>query len=507
LANWCLNPKEVNTMQRSISVLIITTICIVTDSVAQPHPINIGNRVELFVDRHLIDSMDGTELRLHEPRGMESVVQFDKPWEGRYSGYSTVLKDGFTYRMYYRGLPTAGKDGSNTETTCYAESADGIRWTKPELGLFEWEGSKANNIILAGHAPLSHNFSPFLDTNPACPPEERLKAVAGTEKSGLIAFVSGDGVRWKKIQEEPVFTEGVFDSQNVAFWSELEQRYVCYFRVWSDGGYKGFRSVAKTTSKDFIHWTKPVEMTYGDTPREHLYTNQTHPYYRNPHVYIAIAARFMPGRRVVSAEIFQEIGGEASYSGDSSDTVLMTSRGGTAYDRTFMEGFVRPGLGMNNWTSRTNYPALGVVHIDNERMSFYVNRNYGQTSAYLQRMEMRVDGFSSVHAPYQGGTMTTKPFRFDGNKLHLNYATSAAGSIWVELQQENGRPIPGFGLDDCDEILGDQIARVVTWDGKSDVSGLNRAVIRMRVRMKDVDLYSIRFSQPSLTRNRVNVRK
>jgi hypothetical protein len=480
-------------MLKFIVMLLLGMLSSVFEVSAQPSPIDTGNRVELFVDHHLIESMDGTELRLHEPRGMESVVQFDKPWEGRYSGYTTVLKDGDTYRMYYRGLPTAGKDGSNTETTCYAESADGIHWTKPELGLFEWEGSKANNIILSGHAPLSHNFSPFLDTNPDCPPEERLKAVAGTEKSGLVAFVSGDGVRWKKIQEEPVFTEGVFDSQNVAFWSELEQRYVCFFRVWSDGGYKGYRSVAKTTSKDFINWTNPTEMTYGGTPREHLYTNQTHPYYRNPHVYIAIAARFMPGRRVVSAEAFQKIGGEASYSGDSSDTVLMTSRGGTNYDRTFMEGFVRPGLGLNNWTSRTNYPALGVVPINDETMSFYVNRNYGQNSAYLQRMTLRIDGFSSLHAPYQGGTMTTKPFRFNGDQLIINYATSAAGSIWVELQDQDGTPLEGYTLKDCNEILGDQIQRTVTWSEKLDVSPLQGKVVRMRVRIKDADLYSLRF--------------
>ena len=465
-------------------------------SIAQSPAVDIGNRAEIFVDHHVIESLSGVELRLHEPRGAESVVAFDKPWEGRYSGYTTVLKDGDTYRMYYRGLPKAGKDGSDTETTCYAESTDGVRWTKPELGLFEWEGSKANNIILANHAPLSHNFSPFLDTNPDCPPDERLKAVAGTEKSGLVAFVSGDGVRWRKIQDKPVFTEGVFDSQNVAFWSELEQRYVCYFRVWSEGGYRGYRSVAKTTSKDFIHWEKPTEMSYGDTPQEHLYTNQTHPYFRNLHLYIAIAARFMPGRRVVTPEQFEQIGGESKYSGDSSDTVLMTSRGGTAYDRTFMEGFVRPGLGMNNWTSRTNYPALGVVPIDDTTMSFYVNRNYGQTSAYLQRMEMRIDGFSSLHASYDGGETTTKPITFEGSQLDLNIATSAAGSIWVELIDASGAAIPGFAMDDCDEILGDQIARTVTWKGSADLSKWSGQPIRLRFRMKDADLFSFRFTDP-----------
>jgi hypothetical protein len=81
--------------------------------------------------------------------------------------------------------------------------------------------------------------------------------MGGTAKSGLVAYVSPDGINWKRLKENAVFNRGAFDSQNVAFWSETEDQYVCYFRTWTGGGYKGFRSVSRTTSQDFINWTYP----------------------------------------------------------------------------------------------------------------------------------------------------------------------------------------------------------------------------------------------------------
>ncbi len=250
-------------------------------SAKEPEYVDISSRRELFVDRYLIADLDGARLRLHQPRDEGPVLKFDKPWEGPFCGYVTVIKDRDKYRFYYRGLPKAGRDGSSSETTCYAESTDGIHIVKPRLNLFAVNGSKANNVILADAVPVHHNFSPFLDARPGAPQDQCFKALGGTQKSGLIAYVSADGIRWRKLQEEPVFTRGLFDSQNVAFWSEAEQRYLCYFRSWTGTGFAGFRSVSRTTSKDFLHWTDPVEMSFGDTPREHIYTTQIERFWRD----------------------------------------------------------------------------------------------------------------------------------------------------------------------------------------------------------------------------------
>ncbi len=375
-------------------------------------PINLGSRRELFVDHFLIEKMVDADLKLHHPQPADSAIVFDYPWEGAFAGYATVIKDGDIYRMYYRGLPVAGADGSDVEVTCCAVSVDGIHWKKPELNIHSWNGSKRNNIVLMGETPASHNFAPFLDRNPATPEDQRYKALGGIETSGLIAFVSADGLHWRRMQEEPVFRKGLFDSQNVAFWSESEQQYVCYFRTWTGEGYGGFRTVSRTTSPDFIHWTDPQVIDFGDRPQEHLYTNQTTPYFRAPHLYIGLAARFMPGRRVITSADADRIGVVKRYSNDCSDTVLITSRGENVCDRTFMESFIRPGPGQENWVSRSNYAARGIVPTGDHELSMYMSRNYGQPTAYLQRYTLRTDGFASVNAGYGGGEMQTRLIQF-----------------------------------------------------------------------------------------------
>ncbi len=454
---------------------------------------NIYSQRELFLDYFLIEKMIDTQLILHQPRDEGIVLKFDNPWEGPFCGYCTVIFDGEKYRLYYRGLPEAGQDGSTNETTCYAESKDGIHWIKPALDLFEVNGNSKNNVILADASPVTHNFSPFLDKNPKANPDQKYKALGGTEKSGLIAYVSADGIHWQKLQDAPVFKKGKFDSQNVSFWSESENCYLCYFRSWSGVGYHGYRTVSRTTSSDFLNWSEPENMTFGDRPLEHLYTNQTHPYFRAPHIYMAIAARFMPNRKVVSDEQAKQLYVNPNYYNDCSDAVLMTSRGGSIYDRTFMESFIRPGIGLQNWVSRSNYPALNVVQTSPTEMSIYVNQAYAQPTAHLRRYSLRLDGFASVHADYSGGEMITKPFNFTGNQLLVNFATSAAGEIRIEVHDKAGNPIADYSAADCFPLIGNEIERAVAWCKGTDVSELSGKIVRLRFVMKDADLFSMKF--------------
>lgn len=478
-------------LAKTLSALLLLLCCLTSVSAGDPPAaIDLGSRRELFVDRHLIGALDGATLELNRPRDMGSVLKFDNPWEGAFCGYCTVIKDGDHFKAYYRGLPKAGSDGSSNEVTCYAESVDGIHWEKPNLGIFKVHGTKDNNVILADYAPLTHNFCPMLDTRPDVPKSERFKALGGTRRSGLVPLVSPDGIHWKKLREEPVITEGAFDSQNVPLWSAHEGCYVCYFRVFVDG----IRRISRTTSADFLNWSKPELMEYDSGLIEHLYTNQTSPYFRAPHIYIGIAARFFPGRRVLTPDQAKEVGVDPGYFNDCSDAVLITTRGGNEYSRTFPEGFVRPGIGLQNWVSRTNYPALNVVQTGEATMSFYVNQNYGQPTAHMRRYEIRLDGFASVRGSYAGGEMTTKLLTFQGDRLELNFATSAAGGIRVEIQDADGKAIPGFSLADTNEIIGNEVSRVATWKSGNDVSSLAGKPVRLRFVLKDADLYAMKFS-------------
>ena len=467
-------------------------------------PLDIGSRRELFVDRYLLDRLDNVSLKLHEPRDEGEVLRYDQPWEGPFCAYNTVIHDGDIFRLYYRGKLVNARDGVG-EVTCYAASKDGVHWVKPKLGLCEAAGSRENNIVLVT-AGVTHNFSPFLDARPGVPPAERFKALGGLQDkknpgSGLHAYVSADGLHWKPFHDDPVITRGAFDSQNVAFWSATEQQYGCYVRIFSAGpvtaaGKKppSLRTVARVTSADFIHWSEPEPMRFEPAQEVHLYTTQTHPYFRAPHLYIATAARFMPGRQALTEAEAQQIKVSPEYYKDVSDAVFLTSRDGRTFQQTFREALIRPGLRPNAWVSRTGYPALNVVQTGPEEMSLYVNQDYTQPTAHLRRYSLRLDGFASVNAPYEGGTCVTRPLRFAGRQLLLNFATSAAGSIRVEVQDADGKPLPGYGAADCVELLGNRLEGVVSWKSGRDLGALANQPVRLRFVMKDADVFAVRFA-------------
>ena len=434
--------------------------------------LDIGSRLELFVDDWLIDRMKNVTLRLAQPTPREAVLRFDRPWEGPGSAYVTVMKDGDRYRMYYRGSDPA--PDKVRQVACYAESRDGIRWVRPKLGLYKIDGSAENNVIWTGHG--NHNFTPFRDANPAAKPSQAYKAVAG---GPLVALASADGIHWRRMQAEPVITRGAFDSQNLAFWDARIKRYVCYLR----DGRRRVRAIRRCTSKDFITWTKPVWLDFGKTPDEHLYTNAITPYFRAPHIYMGFPKRFLPLRKAVA---------EHPYRG-ASDGVFMTSRDGTHRDRRFMEAFIRPNLDRNNWTQRSNMTAWGVVPTGPQEISIYAGEHYYHPTCRLRRYTLRPDGFVSVHADYAGGEFVTKPLVFAGKTLVLNCATSAVGSIRVEIQDAGGKAIPGLGLRSAVELYGNAIEMPVRWRKVADLAEWAGRPVRLRFVMKDADLYALRF--------------
>jgi hypothetical protein len=485
-----------------LTVLASSSLCA---AAAAPKAIDLASRRELFVDRHLIDRLDHAALRLHRPRREGIAVKFDKPWEGEFSAYITVLKRGPAWRMYYRGSSKAERG----QVTCVAESADGIAWTRPTLDLVDVGGSRANNVILA-EEPFTHNFSPLLDDRPGVEASRRYKAIGGSHKSGLVAFVSADGLRWRKMSDRPILKVKAFafDSHNLAFWSAAEKRYVCYFRTWKRVGSTNYRWISRATSKDFVRWSEPVEMTFADSPPEHYYTNGTQPYFRAPHVYVALAKRFFPRRAALPPDEAARLVADPQYRVASSDSILMTSRGGSRYDRTFLASFIRPGPSARDWISRDNTPALGLVQATDRRMFLYRLSHYAQPTSHVARYSLRLDGFVSVHAPIRravptapgggppaefGGQIITKPLTFTGRQLEINFSTGVSGGIRVEIQDAAGRPVPGFALADCPRFIGDRIEHVVAWRGGNDVSKLAGRPVRLRFELIDADLYSLRF--------------
>ena len=251
-------------------------------------PRDIGNRVQPLVDRWLVDRMVGATLRLQSPVRREIVLVIDRKWEGPSSAYFTAIQDGGTVRLYYRGY--CPDDRSDQQVTCVAESADGIHFVRPHVGLFAFDGSRLNNIVWRGVE--SHNFAPFLDTNPGCLPGERYKALGGIAPA-LWAFTSPDGIHWKRKGDRPALTHGTFDSLNTAFWDSCARVYRCYSRYF-DGS---VRSIQSSTSKDFATWTEPVPNVYApEAPHDQFYTNATRPCPDADHILLSFPSRFVPER-------------------------------------------------------------------------------------------------------------------------------------------------------------------------------------------------------------------
>ena len=485
---------------------------------------DIGSRRELFLDDALVERLSGrAELRLHQPVPREIAIVHDAPWEGNCSHYHSIFQDGDRYRMYHNTNQVEFAPGTLGEAhplfCAYAESDDGIHWRKPVLGLHAFQGSKANNIVMvggtvgdvivdAGHPAV------FKDENPNAAPDARYKALLRSRKPrGLLAYKSSDGIHWAPMASAPIITAGAFDSQNLAFWDSVRGEYRAYWRFFQQGvrsqddNPAGVRSIRTATSKDFLHWENPRDLAYGDAPAEHLYTNQIKPYHRAPHLFIGFPLRYVDrgwseATRALPEREHRELR-SASVPRTATaltESLLMASRDGVNFKR-WDEAFLRPGVEREGtWAYGNHCLSWHVVETKSalkgapNELSLYATESYwtGNSSA-LRRFTLRLDGFVSVRAPMSGGEILTRPVRFNGKKLVLNFASSAAGSVRVEIQDRHGKPLAGFALADCPPLFGDSVERGVTWAGGSDVTRVSGEPIRLRFVLEDADLFAFQF--------------
>jgi len=504
-------------------------------------PVRIGSRLELFVDDWLIDRLNGAERRLNHPVPQEIALVFDRPWEGNLTGGMSVLRaDDGLYRLYYkagrhgpaeyRGNPPVEVD-TRKSFGCYAESHDGITWTRPSLGLFEVAGTRDNNVIMTPEVGgnCAGDFSPFEDTRPGVPPDERYKGISGM--SGKVsAFASPDGINWRKLVDEPVI-EG-YDSQHMAFWDAERGEYRSYCRhrriaayqagmdelgdaplktddqgITEDGRDNG-RDIITSTSKDFIHWTKPEFLSYSPGRVNELYENVVRPYYRAPHLILGFPLRYIDRGWTAAVEALPQLDhrrkrielGESRYGTALTDTMLMNSRDGRHFS-IWPESFIRPGLRLkDNWTYWDNFVTWGLIETASpiegapDEISLFVTEAILRSGpSQLRRFTIRVDGFVSIRATLSGGELLTRPLVFSGSELVMNYSTSVAGSVQIELQDAQGVPLPGFALADSEVMYGDSLEQPMLWKRNPDLGKWAGTPVRLRFVLKDADLFSLRF--------------
>ena len=340
--------------------LLLVMIFVIGLSVLAAEPINIGSRLELFVDHHVVDrTTGGVELYVHRPKPEEVVLVTGKPWEGNTSAYYTLFQDGDLYRMYYRGsnFDQSTKKVTHDEVTCYAESRDGIHWTRPELGLYEFNGSKKNNIVWDGIG--THCFVVFKDSSPKAPPEARYRAISRGRPQGE-----------KGLYNLPVFR--VPEGQVLRIEGTLCNDRVIPYQgpmdpIWKIGLYReyhrifagGVRAIMTGTSSDFVNWTDPVLLEYPGSLNDHLYTNAVQPYARAPHILLGFPTRYLPeeGSRV--------------------EPVLMASHDGRSFHR-WPKAVILKDAPQDRGGNRSNYMTWGILSLPGKRkeLAMYASEAY-----------------------------------------------------------------------------------------------------------------------------------
>ena len=484
--------------------------------------LRIGSRKQLFIDQRYFERASGIRLCMNPPyQSPEPVMRADSPWEAQgIGGYNTVIREGERrFRLWYSAQFISGLPQEGAVRLCYAESEDGLAWHKPELNLVTFRGSTANNIV----APLDERQSMqgatvYIDERSSADSRYRLwskyqpadtEIEAGVEP-GLWAMHSADGLLWTYDEGQPNPPGQMCDTQNVFFWDERIGQYVGYTRVYETqhvgeaaeaAGKGSYRSVGRITSPDFRTWSTTEIVFEADA--EDL--GAPVPYQRDdprPNIdFYTNCAMKCPGAQdayVMLPSAFYHWG-EDSYPA-TMDVQLLASRDGIVWRRAGnREPFLRKGIdgsasgGMvfaNPWLTQVGdewwlyYAGTGRDHSKG-----WGDRPY---SSAVFRSTMRRDGFVSLDAGFAAGEFTTHPLEFTGDRLELNVDAGAGGWVRVELQDQAGRPLAGYGMADCDAVVGNATRKTVTWRGKPCLDGVEGPV-RMHVVMRAAKLYAFQF--------------
>ena len=462
-------------------------------------PIGVAGRKQLLFDRRFMEASEGIRITMNPPVKAGPVLVPDKPWEDfRLTSYFTVVQDGGLCRMYYSCF---SKDQWHTPDSweehaylCYAESDDGLAWRKPSLGIVEFEGSKDNNIILRSVV----DGTVFID--PHAPPERRYKllSTAGPHKGGLRVSCSADGIHFNLA--DAAVSPWNPDSQQNAFWDERLGKYAVYLRGRSDMGIEvGNRLVVRAAIDDIEKdWSVEPRIVFRsdelDHPEVDFYTNACikYPWAQEAYLMFPAAYHHYP----------PEMGNDGLL-----DTCVAASRDGIEWRRPDRKPYVCLGEA-SEWDACFVMMGVGLVRKGNRIYQYYSGvdlshggtrgmsederkrwRRWGKIGATVQRL----DGFFSADAEYTGGWFVTPPLAFSGNMLALNINTTAAGMAKVAMLDAEGEPVPGFAIEDCDKIMGNDAAHVVTWRGDSDVSSLAGRSVRLRIEARSAKLYAFQF--------------
>jgi len=433
------------------------------------------------------------------------VIRPDRPWEAlMISFWVTVLEDNGRLRMWY-----ICRDKRNRPNLAYAESHDGLHWIKPDLGIAEYDGSRANNLMDMPNL----DGSVFIDPRAASPEEKYVYIVATGQHAtvpGLVRHTSPDGLRWK--QDSRALLPFRFDTQNVVFWDRRKQVYAFYLRGWdlTPGWDWRLRTVVRTEAAS-LEEPLPVRPSgKGDDPsrlpgklprvadelprvlaaderdaeNSDIYNLPAAAYPPDPRWYLGFPSIFKREKNLSDGRLHVEVAG-------SRDGVHWHRHRHRPYlspegpERENMV-FIGPGMivrGDEIWQYGTGFRSRhGEVQARKER-----------TDGVIYRFIQRIDGFVSADFAPEGGNCLTAPVTVDGGRLLLNVGFPNGGEIRVGLCDPGGIPLPGFEETSCDPLSRDSTGVAVSWAGRKELAALTGREVRLSFRGTGAKLYSFRF--------------
>ncbi len=451
---------------------------------------------QLFLDDYLIQERSGVARRYHpfEKHAANPVLKPDQPWEGEvaYLFGSVLPNESRTgYRMWYhthRGY-----------RNLYATSEDGVHWIKPKLGIAEFNGSRANNIFI--ERPKESHLPIVIHTPWDADPNRHYKLIyydygrtdAKHPVSGFYGAYSADGVHWSKELSEPVLPDPG-DIGNFV-WDPNRGRYIGYAKIFA--AVRGFRrrSIGFTSTRDFEHWP-PTELILApdevddrwvESDRQHtdFYGLAAFPY---ESMYLGFLWVFRISEGTNDGPIHLE---------------LVSSRDGIRWKR--QEGDRPPILALGpsgSWDGGMLHTATQPVINGDTIHLFYGASDQTHESSIaggwgncaIGLATLRKDGFASLDAGAEIATITTRPIENLQGGLRLN-ANAGKGWIKVEILDDDGEVVPGFGLDQCQPLKKDGLDQPVSWENRRTLPPL-KTPRRIRFQLQNASLYAFRADQP-----------
>ena len=426
----------------------------------------------LFLDDSMITAKDGVQRHFHRPAkdARNPLLVPDRDWEFQYCLYGTVIYDqeAGLFKMWHYG----GVVGSVGPNTMYATSRDGLQWDRPALNLFDVPNRKVDNNIVVASRPGFRPEAQAVLFEPSDDPARRYKLLLSCRPRYRIWY-SPDGIHFSKGEEFDVEKPGYVDV-GVLVRDPITRMYRFYHR----GAHRG-RAVAYRESIDLKSWTRSQLILHADEqdpPDSELYKFSPVPY----------------GNYWIGMLTFFNHGADHCMLWPT----LAWSLDGLKWERR-REPFIPLGT-PGEWDRFNNSVATQPLVVRDELWIYYSGRTYrhgpyagkaqGPRWGAIGLARLRLDGFASLGASFDGGTVQTRPFVLPAGELHLNVKADH-GEVAVEVLDEENRPLAGYKSA---PIKGDEVLLPVTWHAGLGLTSLAGRTVSLRVTLRNARLYAFR---------------